>query len=1618
MKKLLIIALCFTLTVHLSAQTQSDGRASVGMQNGSKHFDVAAHLRQLKINEMNSQARMKRVQSKPAALRTASPMHRNPGAVQPEKPVSVQPKAPARKAAPAASAKSRSTANNGGFWKYKEKLDSILENNGNTKRTFEYDYDGIVTNESVYELRNDKTWSLSETNEYNYYDNNVIKSKIHYGSSWDSKPHYRSDEYYDKFGYQSSWIDYNYDNDEFIPSTKCEYYHDQWGNIWELNWYIYQDGEWVLSWESHKEVEYDNEGRLIYICDTQNNSKNEYYYDENGNLYDKARYSYISEEVGFVRTYLVTLDENNRVISEEEYNITDWSTGATELKYKHEYAYDENGNMTADLLERKDRSQKHEHRFVNFYDAENDSYNQYQTVSYNYYWSNDTWVGDGTGYERVYDENGNLTLNEEFVWDNEAKGWKGNYKEEREYDENGNRTLYEVFVWDDETKGWKGSYKEEREYDENGNQTMYKDFVWDDEAKGWKGSYKEEREYDGDGNLTITGYWWDGENGIWYDNPQEMTKYNKDGNVTLYENYTPNESYKYEYVYDEYGNCTKFYYWWDGEHGQWHEHPKTITKYDENGYDILYEDYSWDGDNKVWVASWKYEWYYTPAPSGGYYGNDKARYEVVNGEFVCTYNAEIDDQKRIISEEYFSRDRTLGIYVPNCKYVYVYDDNGESHITDYYSYWDSEMEHYKYLEHTYYNSNYQNVSYKTSEYNGSEYVATSGYDVEFDDHGEVLKATDVTNPDNYTEYENAYNESGQLIYQISKYYEVSGLNNQERHDFEYDDKGRLCLDLYSFWNGEGRTKNQKIEYNYEACDTYNVGVYQKTSTVYGGKWCCTSELGYLKLDKGYKYFDYCGYDYDWSTGDLTDCYIWEYTYDAKGNQIGYKQASGVTEDGMPQVQQEAEYVYIFSDRGNNRITSDQSEWDYNQNKLVEKRKSTTEKTEEGVTILTIQTSYDGTEWTTESCYELEYDEDGVLISSAQLGNNEGTFTRNGAMKYARKYDSNGNTLLDAKYSGDENGDWICMYKGEYEYDEFGNRTLDKYERIEGWYDKHEYQYVFFYNEYGSYNGYKTVNYTYYWSNDAWVGNGNAYTREYDANGKMTQEITFTWDSEKGDWKYNTKGLYAYDENGNRTLEEQYTWDSSKGGNGDWVASRKSEWYLNEYGWNSDKARYEVVNGEFVCTYIVEVEHGLEISKKEYQIINEENGEKVTTRDEEYRLFYNAETESYERMETKYYRWNWNGEKLVSNWEAREKEYDDFGNITKETSFRWDSENDEWYIQNQSSYTFDMNVLTADIAMKEGQYNWKYKLLSKSSHNRNWDGLSYNDSRTDYYYSVFGYYYYVDGESHEIIPDGDELVGEDLTLIDKQTYSANTDFTVGNLTYKRTFVDSEWNALYVPFNIPVETLDEEGLQAAEILTTHIYDDDQDGTVDRTTIEVVPVISGELEANVPYVVRAKELEGEKEVEINLSNILVHESENNSVDCSSTKQLFTFTGSYEPITGETLFTDGLYYIGINAETQNVAIVQAGSAETPSLPAQRWTLAVTDRFGNKVVSNVRAIDIIMDEDATGIEAIGAGAESATDVYNVAGVKVATMTAGQSIKNLALPAGVYVNKGHKFIIK
>ena len=52
-----------------------------------------------------------------------------------------------------------------------------------------------------------------------------------------------------------------------------------------------------------------------------------------------------------------------------------------------------------------------------------------------------------------------------------------------------------------------------------------------------------------------------------------------------------------------------------------------------------------------------------------------------------------------------------------------------------------------------------------------------------------------------------------------------------------------------------------------------------------------------------------------------------------------------------------------------------------------------------------------------------------------------------------------------------------------------------------------------------------------------------------------------------------------------------------------------------------------------------------------------------------------------------------------------------------------------------------------------------------------------------------------------------------------------------MNYSRTFSSADkWQALYVPFSIPIDTLDKYGLQVAELNDTHMYDTDDDGNKD--------------------------------------------------------------------------------------------------------------------------------------------------------------------------------------------
>ena len=228
-----------------------------------------------------------------------------------------------------------------------------------------------------------------------------------------------------------------------------------------------------------------------------------------------------------------------------------------------------------------------------------------------------------------------------------------------------------------------------------------------------------------------------------------------------------------------------------------------------------------------------------------------------------------------------------------------------------------------------------------------------------------------------------------------------------------------------------------------------------------------------------------------------------------------------------------------------------------------------------------------------------------------------------------------------------------------------------------------------------------------------------------------------------------------------------------------------------------------------------------------------------------------------------------------------------------------------------------------------------------------------------------------------------------TLIDGNTYNNDKSADMEEITYTRTFSNTNWQGLYVPFTMEYSEW-EADFDVARINDIHQFDDDDNGTIDRTELEVIKVTSGSIEANTPYLIRAKEL-GEKT--FTLANRTLYKAEEKSYTVSSWNTLFTFTGTYSGVTGSDMVNNAYYALG------DGALRQAASTDN-ALSPYRWYVAITDRNGaQKGVNEVKLK--VWGEDATGISPLSVSPEGRkTAVYDLSGRRVDNPTKGLYIVN------------------
>ena len=241
----------------------------------------------------------------------------------------------------------------------------------------------------------------------------------------------------------------------------------------------------------------------------------------------------------------------------------------------------------------------------------------------------------------------------------------------------------------------------------------------------------------------------------------------------------------------------------------------------------------------------------------------------------------------------------------------------------------------------------------------------------------------------------------------------------------------------------------------------------------------------------------------------------------------------------------------------------------------------------------------------------------------------------------------------------------------------------------------------------------------------------------------------------------------------------------------------------------------------------------------------------------------------------------------------------------------------------------------------------------------------------------------------------------LILDTTPEYGVTIDIPCPRITYTRNFADTEWQPLYVPFEIAYEEICND-FEVAYIYNTRQYDHDEDGVKDETIIEAFKMKEGMLEANYPYLIRAKEA-GEKSIVV--TDAMLYATEENTIDCASVFDTYTFKGTYSQLSSTTLTPGEGYYTLVGGEWQPVT-------ESTTLGTFRFYLKVDSRHGAPA-AEARSIRMRFvgennnDDDATGIENAEIKDEKSGMIYDLQGRRVTEPT-----------KGMYIVGGKKVVIK
>ena len=243
-----------------------------------------------------------------------------------------------------------------------------------------------------------------------------------------------------------------------------------------------------------------------------------------------------------------------------------------------------------------------------------------------------------------------------------------------------------------------------------------------------------------------------------------------------------------------------------------------------------------------------------------------------------------------------------------------------------------------------------------------------------------------------------------------------------------------------------------------------------------------------------------------------------------------------------------------------------------------------------------------------------------------------------------------------------------------------------------------------------------------------------------------------------------------------------------------------------------------------------------------------------------------------------------------------------------------------------------------------------------------------------------------------------FTADTYVLQDATTYDNQAVFTVNDFTYARTFEDTGWTTWYVPFDLVLTEELCNTYSFSRINNVHRYDDNDDGTPDRTEVEAFNQLAGvTLKANYPYLVKAK-TDGNLHMALLLNSVTPAKAEDNGCFCQSVDYKYSFTGTYS----------GLSEVGTGSEDPYSLQSNGEWTHQSEISPMRHYLTVTSRNAAPLSSLARiSLVVIGDETLTGTVIPYSQEKRQTETYDLSG----RLTHSN-------PRGIVIRNGKKIIQK